>query len=252
MQLFSWYLFVAANFVLVACLWGLLRSRSWKQYPILFSYIAFQLTGFLIVFFLDRLLLRSLIHVATYRWIMAAITGAQTILELGVLYELAVKLILSRPFLTATLRSLVRWSGAALILAASVASAWLAKPAFERVVGVFESVNFASNLIVIGLLFVLLLFSRALQVPWRSLPAGVALGFGIMATAEMASAALVSTLGTESLVSMDAIRMSAFFMCVLIWLFYIFLPDRSVAPSITLAQSEMEFWDHQLQRMVRR
>lgn len=46
--------------------------------------------------------------------------------------------------------------------------------------------------------------------------------------------------------------MSASLICFLIWLVYVFLPHRPVAHAISLAKSEMESWDQELRRMVRR
>ena len=252
MQLLAWYLFIAAHVILAACVVAFVRQQRWKQYPIFFAYAVCELVSFLVAYTLGCLLLRSLVSSDTYQWAVVFAEVLSTAVQLAVLYELADQLILSRSLLRATLRSLLRWSGAVLLLIAAALTALLAHPGMDRAVSVFEMLNFASNLIVVGILFVLLLFSHALQVPWRSLSAGLALGFGITSGLEMASSALVSVLGGKSLIPVDVIRMSAFLICAAVWLVYVLLPDLSLVSGIRLEKSEMEFWDHELQRMVQR
>ena len=253
MQLLAWYLFIAAHVILAACLVAFVCRHRWQQYPIFFAYAVCELVIFLVTYTLGCLLLRSLVSSATYQWAVVYGDVIRTSVELAVLYELADKLILSRSLLRATLRRLLRWSGAVLLLIAAALSALLAHPGMDRALNVFEMLNFASHLIVVGILLVLLLFSHALQVPWRSLSAGLALGFGITSGLEMASSALVSIFGAKSLIPVDVIRMSAFLICATVWLVYVLLPDRSLAVSgPRLEKSEIEFWDHELQRMVQR
>ena len=250
MQLFSWYLFLAANALFAACLVALLCQPKRKQYPIFLAYLVCELVGFLVAETIIHLVWRSRVSPGTYQWTAVA-TVITTAVELAVLYELADKLILSRSVLGTTLRPLLRWSGAVLLLIAAAVSASLAKPGLVRVVNAFEMLNFASHLIVFGILFVLLVFSHALQVPWRSLSAGIALGLGISSGGEMASSGLFSAYGAKSLLLGDIIRESAFLLCGAVWLVYILLPDRSVLwPGNRLGKSEIEFWDHELGRMV--
>lgn len=253
MQLLSWHLFIAAHVVLAAGLVAFILRQRWKQYPIFLAYAASELVSFLVAYTLNGLLARSLISPATYQWGSVYATVISAAVELAVLYELADKLILSRSLLGATLRPLLRWSGAALVLIAAAVSVFVAHPGLDRLVNVFETLNFASHLIIVGILFVLLVFSHALQVPWRSLSAGLALGFAITSGVQMASSALVAAVGPKSLIPVDLICMSAFLLCTTVWLVYILLPDRSVVmSSIRLGKSEIEFWDHELQRMVER
>lgn len=251
MQLVSWYLFIAAHAVLAACLVAFVLRQRWKEYPIFLTYVVCGLVSFLVADTLVHLFWRSLVSQATYQWIVVA-SVISTAVELAVMYELADKLILSRSMLGTTLRPLLRWSGAVLLLIAAAVSGFVASPGLNRITNVFETLNFASHLIVFGILFVLLAYSHALQVPWRSLSAGIALGLGISSGAEMATSALVSAFGARTVIPMDFIRMSAMLLCYTVWLVYILLPDRSFVSGIRLRKSEIEAWDHELQRMVQR
>ncbi|MBV9615748.1 MAG: hypothetical protein JO031_09850 [Ktedonobacteraceae bacterium] len=172
--------------------------------------------------------------------------------QLGVLYELANELMLSRSSSANLLRSLLRWTGATLLLVAAIVSASFSQPAIMRVMKVFQTLDFSSNLIIIGLLLSLLLFSRMLHISWRSLPSGIALGFGVLASAEMAASSLLSLLGRPGYVKVDLVRMAAFHMCVLVWLFYIFFPPKApIMRGTGLKKLELETWGQKLGRMVR-
>jgi hypothetical protein len=252
-QLLSWHFYIASNVLLAVCLLGLFRRRGWGKYPLFLSYLVLQLTSFLVAFTLDRLILRSPDWQVQYRWAVIISLVASAALEICVLYELSERLILSRSPLGATLRPVLQWSGAVLLLVSAATSAILVPAGLNRVLKIFEILNFSSHLIVLGMLFVLLLFSEALQVPWRSLPAGIALGFGIDASIEIASSAVVSAIGSKSLLPTDLIRMSALMACALVWVVYVFVPDRPLwASGRLIGKTEMELWDQELQRMVGR
>lgn len=253
MQLLSWYFYIASNLVVAACLLGLFHRRRSADYPFFLSYLVLQLVSFLVAYTLDRLILRSPDWLVQYRWAVIISLVASAAIEICVLYELADRLILSRSSLGETLRPLLQWSGGILLMVSSAASAILLPAGLNRLVRIFEILNFSCHFIVLGMLFVLLVFSEALQVPWRSLPAGIALGFGISSSIEIASSALVSAIGSKSLLPIDLIRMCAFLACALVWLAYVFLPDRSLsAAGPGIGKPEMELWDQELQRMVRR
>jgi hypothetical protein len=252
MHLLRWYLWIAPNTVIGVLLVGLFRRGIWKQHRLFFSYIVIQLLSFLAYLTIALLVMHGRLSFATYRWILVGDTGVGTALELAVLYEIANQLIVSRSSLADSMRALLRWTAVALIFVAAVVAALFPQPNIERAMQAFQALSFASSLLSIGLLLALLLFTRVLRLSWRSLPAGIALGFAVMACTEMAESPLLS-LGTRAYGGIDIVRMVAFHICVVIWAVYVFLPERR--PSFTgigLQKSELEFWDGEMQRMVHR
>jgi hypothetical protein len=200
MLFLRWYFFVAPNVLLGCCAFFFWRRHLQRQYPIFAAYIAFQLLEFAILFIAD-LLIVLISSLATYRWLLVVGTGVTAAIQIGVLYELAGELLLSRSSLTRSVGPLLRWSLATALLAGAGFSAILPRTGSERVVLAFQALDFASNLMGAGLLLALMLYTRALRISWRSLPAGIALGFGINASAEICGAALLSILsgGTDTL-----------------------------------------------------
>src|SRR5262249_25273302 len=184
-------------------------------------------------------------------WALAFGSAVTMILEIGVIFELASRLLLSRVTLRNGLRALMRWTIGGLVLVAAAASGSFAALAPDRELRGFEVVDFASSLIQVGLLFVLSAFSRALHISWRSWPTGVAVGFGVLSSIDLGTAAIRSAVGESAFVPVDVTQMTAFHVSNLIWLIYAFLPRREQVPAASgLRESDIQFWNEQLQRMA--
>jgi hypothetical protein len=243
-----YYLLVAPNVFCGIALLLAIRKKSFKTLPLFVTLLSFNVLQFLVAFTVPFFYPQ-----AVYKWCVVTGVALSFLIELAVLYELASKLILSHVSLARLFGHVPRWTAALLLLLATFCSALFFHPASERVMTVFETLNFSTNLIAIGLLFVLIVFARFLGIQWHSLPAGVALGLGITASAEMASGPLMSHLGRSGYITVDIIRMSAFHICVLVWLIYILLPEKSRSLSGNNVQiSELETQLQELQQIVRR
>lgn len=248
-----WYLFVAPSVLLGFCAFLLWRKRFYRKYPIFAAYVGFQLLQFVVLFTTDLLIPLSLASMATYRWLLVLATGGVAVLQIGVLYELGSELLLSRSSPANSLRPLLRWSLASALLIAVGSSALFPRTGLEHVMLAFQILDFASNLLAVALLLALIVCTRALHLSWRRLPAGIALGFAINASAELAGSALLSVLvGRARYIATDLIRTGSYQVCVLIWLIYIFLPTKPLGfTGRRPDRAELEAWDQDLQKMVR-
>jgi len=251
MLLLKYYLWIAPHVLLTIFLIGLVRRGLQRQLPLFFTYLIFELAQFLISFGLSLL---SPFPVATYRWVLLVFgNGILAILGLGVIYELANELLLSRSSLVSVSRVILRVTLAILVLAAAVGSGMLSGISVQRVMNIFEVIDFSSSLILAGMVLALFIFARALRVSWHSWIAGVALGFGISASIDLASAALRGEFGKSAFIAVDITQMAAFHTCVVIWLVSLFLANRTPRfPDEKLKLSDLELWDQELQRMVQR
>lgn len=248
------YFDVAPNLLLAIILVVLFRRRFARKYPLFLAYILFDLVYFAVALAAYLYMLRDPVRLTRdYQWVVTLGLPVGAIFEFGALYEVADQQLLSRIITRERLRSGFRWAVALLLLLAAVLSALLWQPSLTRVVTVFQALNFSANLTKIGLLLALILLTRTLGISWRSLPAGIALGFGISATAEIAGSALLSLLQRHAYIGIDLIRMVAFHVCVLIWLIYLLLPERPrplTAPGVQV--SELELHLHELQKIVKK
>lgn len=246
------YLWIAPHVLIGLCLLLLFRTRLQKQYPAFTAYLLFESMFFLCVVTLDRLFDHHGVSLDTFQWVAVIGNGLLSMLVLAVFYELVNELVSSRPPLAAAIRPILRWTAAVLLLVVAVSSGLLSRWGVRSVVTAFQTLELSVNVVQTGLLLALLVFTRVLRVSWRSLPAGIALGFGITATAEIAAAALLSALGSRNYFRIDTMRMAAFHVSVLVWLTYICLPSKPTGfKGRGPGKSDLEAWHQELQKMVR-
>jgi hypothetical protein len=252
MVFLQYYLWIAPHILLGICLWLFLRQGLGKKFPIFATYMVAESVDFLALFLVTLLWREDPAYALNvYRWIMVWGLGIISLLSFGVIYELVKQVILSGSTLAKTLESVIRWSAAVLLLLTAVASAQMGI-SVERVMNVFGVLDFSTSVLQVGLLLVLFLFSRILRVSWRSLPAGIAIGLGILGCAELATAPMFSVFAHRH-ATIDLIRLSAFHACVLVWLGYLIFPDSEPKfPGGPLRAEELESWNQEVQKMVPR
>ena len=251
--IFQVLLWVAPHGCLAAVLFLLLSRRRYTSLPFFFVYALFTMVHFLLMFgvYLFWFFFEPGRTFNVYYIILTIGSGVGTILQFGALYELASKLLFSVSNRTAAFRKLVQWVAAALLLLAAGLAAALSQPGLHRFLRAFQSLEFSASLISIGLLLALLLFTSVLGVSWKSLPAGLAVGFGVWSSAEMSALALLSVLGKPGYLTIDMIRAASFLVCTIVWLAYLLGPEPR--PKFTgkgLQMSELELLDQKLQRMI--
>jgi hypothetical protein len=246
----SYYLWIAPHILLGVVLICLLRRGLHRQLPIFLSYVVFELVQFIVLFTIS---LHSPFRADIYRWTLVVGEGVSSILELGVIYELANELLFSRFTPGSALRRALQVILALLTFGAAIGSGAFSGITVQRVVNIFEVLNFSSNLIETGMVLTLFIFARAMRISWHSWVAGIALGFGVSASIDLVSAALRAEWGRRAFIAVDITQMAAFHICVVIWLVYLFAADRTPAfPDEKLKISDLELWDQELQRMVQR
>jgi hypothetical protein len=246
MLLFRFYLLIVPHLLCGVALLIAIRKKVHKRFPAFVTLLAFSF-----IFELVITLSIGFFFQAIYKWWVVADVAAMFLLGLLVLYELAREVLLSRPSLKRLFNPMPRWTAAALVLIAAASTALLPQTTREQAMNIFESLNFGLNLIAIGLLLAMLLFTRVLGISWRGIPAGIALGFGVVAAAEMATSTLMAHLGKGSYIPVDIVRMIAFHVCVVVWVVYLLLPGKSPhSDGGTMQISDLEHHLQELQRMV--
>jgi hypothetical protein len=249
MLFLRYYLWIFPHLLLGFVLLASYKKRMHQELPVFCIFTVFGMLRFILLFTVSRLVVES--SVGIYLWLLTCTVVIDAALQLAVIYELARNLIFSRSSLGRTLRPVFTWTLAGLVLLAAVASGSLRDITLQKMGNGFGILDFSSGLVEVGLLVALFLFSRALRISWRSRITGVALGFGISACINLAMAALRSGLGKSAFVAVDITQMAAFHVCVVVWLIYLLLPDRT-PPFVGsgLRKSDIQFWDQELQRMT--
>jgi hypothetical protein len=245
-----YYAWIAPHVFLGTVLAAILRRGLQRQFPFFCSYVAFEIAQFL------ALLIAYLLPAVSrqeYHSFLFFGSSISTLLRFGIIYEITSEVLRSNSSLAAVLPAVLRWVAAVLLLAVAGASATLSAAGVDRARNAIHVLDFSASAVQAGLLVALFLLARFLHISWRSRAVGIALGFGIFASVELAATALRSEFGKTGSAAIDLATMGTYHVCVLVWLVYMLLPERS--PQFVgrgLQKSDIEFWDQELQRIVRR
>jgi len=250
MLFLRYYFWITPHVLLGVVLLVFLRRGLQKHFPIFFSYVLFEVLQFLVAFAIAELP-AHLLALYTRIHICALILG--TLLKFGVIYEISRTLFAPGSVLSGTLRSLMQWISGILLLTTSFAAATLTGAQLQSIRNVFITLELSTNVIFGGLLLLIFLFARLFHISWRSHVAGIALGFGVFAALEIATTALRETSADSGNIIIDVVQMAAYHITAVIWLSYLLWIPEAVKPAgIVPQERELELWDQELQRMVRR
>jgi len=246
-------LWAAPNVCLAVSIVFLLRRGVHRRLPWFCAYAGYLVIEFVVLFLLSFLALKISPSdpVRFYRPFATVSMAISLTLEFLAIFELTKEFTLPRE-LIGKLVPIFRWVAAALVLSAAVLSArLLEKPAGEMMT-VSQTLEFSANLVKLGLLLLVLVCTIGLKIPWKSLPAGLALGFGIQSAVEMGASALYSALGKHGILKVDIIRLFAYLFCTLIWLVYIVRPEKTSEFNEKGVQlSQLELLYQQMRKMMR-
>jgi hypothetical protein len=233
----------------------LLKRGVHRQLPLFCAYTGWLMVEYLVLMLVSFLAPKvSSSPLRFYRSFAIAGMVLSLTLEFLAIFELTKELTLPSE-LVGKLVPIFRWVAAALVLSAALLSARFFGNGGGELMAAFETLQFSANLVKLGLLLVLLVCTIALEISWKSLPAGLALGFGIQSSAEMGASALYSALypafGKPGLLRVDMIGMIAFLFCTMIWLVYIVRPEKTFEfKDKGLPLSELDLLDQQMQKMM--
>ncbi len=242
------YLWIAPHVLLGVILLLMIRKRLYQQFPMFLLYTAFELFQFIILF---AVFIRTgSLDSDRYRVAFALGTAISAALRFGIIYEIFGDVFRHYNALSELGRVLFRWATVILLLigVALAGSHGSGSDGFLLVVPILDR---TVSLMQCGLLMFLFLFSRYFALSWRNYAFGIALGFGILASSELANSAIRSQIAVGSYL-LDSLGMAAYHCCVLIWIFYLVAPERtSYRRPIQLPEQDLEVWNQELQRLLR-
>ena len=227
-----------------AILFGLWHRRLYRDLPIFFSY-----TAFLIV----RSLVLYVVHGASAwgyfygYWIGEVLSWAW---GLAVIQEVMQRLFQSYAAVQRLVVVLFRWAAVLLIVVAAFAAYAAPGSNSERLIASFLVLERSVRIIQVGLLSLLFVFAGFLRLRWPHYIFGIALGFGVFCSAELAAI----TVRTHDMWTHDAftlLKPLAFVVAQGVWIFYIAVPERSPAAAARPAP-QMEGWNMALMELLRR
>jgi hypothetical protein len=192
----------------------MLRKGLHRHFPAFFSYIAFEVASFCLLFPLHRWGSYPA-YFYTY-WICSAID-----LAIGFMVIHEVFLDVFRPY--CTLKDLgnvmFKWAALVMLLVAFVVAASSSGQGMEPILVAITTVQRCVRVAQCGLVLFLVVFSSYLGVSWRQQSFGIALGLGGTACVELATYALFAG-GPMSQVTLTAINLASYNLALLVWFGY--------------------------------
>ncbi len=249
LQIFWNSLWIGSHVLQAVLAIAMYRRRLHRQFPFFFSYTVFEAIQFCVIFLL--------IHIhgtskAVYFQAFSIGTLGSTCLRFCMLYEILVFVLKDYPALDGLARSLFRWTAVLVLLGAAILAVAVPGNGADRALLVLAVLDRTMSILQCGLLLGLFVFSSYFKLSWRSSIFGIALGLGIFACVELATVAFRAQFAATGRFYLDMLVFAAYLISVLLWMFYLLVPEKVVAPGVsTLPTHDLETWNQELQRLLR-
>lgn len=244
------YLWIAPQILQTGLAIFLWRRRLYKLFPFFFAYLAFGALEQLTLYAMD--VLPSVSSEAFWKafWVGSIIEGT---IKFGVIGELFFHLLQSRPVIAKLGSRLISGAGAAFVLMAVAAAAYT--PIVHRQLLLISRAHVllqSSYVVDCGLALFLFLFAAHFKLIWNHEAFGIALGFGIVWCEHMAAWALSANgAWLDKSYLLDFLNMATYHLCVLIWFYYLLVPQKSATTSaVSLPENNLDIWNRELERLL--
>jgi len=248
---FLWhYLWVAPNLLLAGLAFLLWRQGLHRSLRSFFAYACFQFAQWCVLYPID--LAPSV--PASYYW---------RALWVSLLVESAIVfLVISEAFadvfgpyeaLAYLSKLLIRWVGAALLVGATAVAACAPVENRFLVIHATHILQEARYVIVSGLILLLFASAAYFKLTWKRRTFGIALGIGVSACVHLATWAAMANAGLPESMRrlLDLGNLAANHVAVLIWYYYLLVPQRAVLKSaVPLPDSNLAVWNRELERLL--
>jgi hypothetical protein len=210
------YLWIAPHLLLALVAGFMFRSGRYREFPVFFGYLLFEILQFCVLFSLGRLVNVS---VPTYQQIDLFGRAGSIAFRFAIIQELLEASVAHSPSLRKTAARVLKGVTLLLVLLASVfiGSVYSWNP--HRMVFPAFAVNHALNIVQCGLLAFVFLWYRFLRLKMQGLVVGIALGMGLIAGLDPLLIALKDFRTMDALL-VNLLQMGAYHISVLIWLYY--------------------------------
>ena len=227
-----------------------LRMRWYKELPFFFAYTVSEL--------LQILILVPLYHQPNngyppYFYISWSFTACSTALRFAVIYEVFHHLVNRYEAFRLLGRTAMRWSLLVLLLLGIMAAAYAPNNDSSLLLHRVMLLKTVLTGIQCGLWLVLFVFAWYFRVSWPHRVFGIAAGFAVYVSYELALTALRAQLGMAANVSMDYAESLGYGCVIAVWAYYLLLPEPVMPdPPSRLPDTDLEKWNETLLRLLQR
>ena len=228
----------------------LYKRRLYREFPCFFAYVLYEIAKFIPLFALYSV---QGVTGKQYAYAYCVTLLISIVLRFGVIDEISRNLFRESQFLKVAARRSLQCITGLLFAMGVVLAVYAPGDISVKWVAGASVVTRGAALVQCGLLLTLLLFSRFLGLTWRRPAFGITLGLGVLTSVNLAIYALraefTSRVGADFL---NFLATGTFLVCVSIWIGYLLAPELEPASPTAVSRDEVETWNTELQRLLRR
>jgi hypothetical protein len=244
---FAFYALWITPALLMALVAAVMRHRHLhRELPAFFAYTVFTAARTPILFFILHR------HPDVYPYFQWVAEGVSAALGFASIYEVFRCLFRGHEATRRLGTWLFRWTAGGFVLLAVVAAAANQQNEMSRLVATVVALVQGVRLVQCGLLLFLFAFSYFSGLSWRSHLFGIAVGFGLFASVQLAAAAMGAHTGTVSHTTWMWVNMASYNCAVLVWVSYLLAPQRDPVATLAPAAAEVKSWNQALLQFLQR
>jgi hypothetical protein len=218
-----------------------------RDYPLFFVYVAYHVVSFPVVLFCYHLGIRDV-----YRHVYLGLEGVDVALKLGVICELFFQVFRQYEGIREFGYALLRWASVILLMIAVIVAASASGSDSDRFLAGLFAMERSVEIVQGGLLFLLFVLSSSLGLQWKQETLGIALGFGVITSVNLAAFTLRAQLGMTSHDILSLISSAGYDCAVLIWLGTLYARKPVHQFNQRIPRWDVEAWNHALEGLLRR
>lgn len=248
---FLWnYFWVAPNLYLLALGVVMWRRGLSRQVPYLVAFALLSPAMDLVRFVFDVAPAASPDDFWICCWVDLIIESLLRFMVIGEAFSRVLQLY---PSLARLGKLLISGFGAVLVLLAALAAAFSQDSNGTRLVAGFQVLAQTVTIIQFGLTVFVFLFVAHFKLRWDRLSYGILQGLGLASCVYLVSWAIVANtnLSQHGRTLLDFLDFATFHFYVLLWYYYVLIPDKVVPKVATLVpEHNLELWNRELERLL--
>ena len=244
------YLWVAPNIILLGLAVVLWKRGLSRQFPSFMVFAVVSAVGDLTVFGAD---VAPFVSAENFWRIDWANLLVESLLKFILVGEVFSRILAPYPSISRIGRILISGFGAVLVLGASLVAAFSRGDSAMRLISGFHILEQTVFMIELGLILFLFLFAAYFRLSWDRMSFGMLLGLGVSACAHLGTWAVVANAAPTAIerTYIDFLNMGTYHLCVLIWLYYVLVPQKVVTKSVVpLPENNLAVWNRELERLL--
>jgi len=242
------YLWVAPNVLLAVLALLMWRRGLHKEFPAFFCYAIFEAAGGIVIYAID---VSPSVSGPVYWWSYFLFLVIEVFVKFVVIGEVFTHLLRQYPPLGRLAKVLISGVGIVLVFAATIIAAY-ANPTTFWLISATRILGRSVSAVQCGLILFLFVFAAHFHLSWGRSVFGITLGLGIVAGVYLAYWALMAEwLFGQRTYLLDFLNMATYHVCVLIWFYYLLVPQKSATTSAApLPEHNLDIWNRELERLL--